>query len=281
MREIAAAAVTETVARLCMEANYDLGEDVVRALETALEREESEVGRGILRQILENAAIAREEKIPICQDCGLAIVFLELGQEVHIVGGDLYEAVNEGVRRGYREGYLRKSVVSEPFSARRNTGDNTPAIIHTRIVPGEHLRITVAPKGGGSENMSRLAMLTPAAGRQGIMNFVLKTVDEAGANPCPPIIVGVGIGGSFERVAYLAKYALLRPLGTPNPDPELAELEQELLERVNRLGIGPQGFGGRMTALAVHVEAEPCHIASLPAAVNIQCHAARHKEAVL
>lgn len=281
MREIAAEAVTETVARLCMEANYDLGEDVVRALEAALEREESEVGRGILRQILENAAIARQEKVPICQDCGLAVVFLELGQEVHIVGGDLYEAVNEGVRRGYQEGYLRKSVVREPFSARRNTGDNTPAIIHTRIVPGENLRITVVPKGGGSENMSRLAMLTPAAGRQGIVNFVLKTVDEAGANPCPPIIVGVGIGGSFERVAYLAKHALLRPLGTPNPDPELAELERELLERVNRLGIGPQGFGGRVTALAVHVEAEPCHIASLPAAVNIQCHAARHKEAVL
>ncbi len=281
MREIAAGTVTETVARLCMEANYDLGEDVVAALEAALAREESEIGRGILRQILENAAIARQEKIPICQDCGLAVVFLELGQEVHISGGDLYEAVNEGVRRGYREGYLRKSVVSEPFSARRNTGDNTPAIIHTRIVPGERLRIIVVPKGGGSENMSRLAMLTPAAGRQGIINFVLKTVDEAGANPCPPIIVGVGIGGSFERVAYLAKYALLRPLGTPNPDPELAELERELLERVNRLGIGPQGLGGRVTSLAVHVEAEPCHIASLPAAVNIQCHAARHKEAVL
>lgn len=281
MREIAADAVTETVARLCMEANYDLGEDVEAALRAALEREESEVGQGILRQILENAAIARREKVPICQDCGLAIVFLELGQEVHIVGGDLYEAVNEGVRRGYREGYLRMSVVRQPFSARRNTGDNTPAVIHTRIVPGEHLRITVAPKGGGSENMSRLAMLTPAAGRQGIVNFVLKTVDEAGANPCPPIIVGVGIGGSFERVAYLAKYALLRPLGTSNPDPELAELERELLERVNRLGIGPQGFGGRVTALAVHVEAEPCHIASLPAAVNLQCHAARHKEAVL
>ncbi len=281
MREILAEDVTRTVAHLCIEANYDLGEDVVRTLETALEHEESEVGRGILRQILENAAIARQEKIPICQDCGLTVVFLELGQEVHIVGGDLYEAVNEGVRGGYREGYLRKSVVSEPFSARRNTGDNTPAIIHTRIVPGEHLHITVAPKGGGSENMSRLAMLTPAAGRQGIINFVLKTVDEAGANPCPPIIVGVGIGGSFERVAYLAKYALLRRLGTPNPDPELAELEAELLERVNRLGIGPQGFGGRITALAVYVEAEPCHIASLPAAVNIQCHAARHKEAVL
>jgi len=281
MREIAAETVAETVARLCMEANYDLGEDVEGALRAALEREESEVGRGILRQILENAAIARQEKIPICQDCGLAVVFLELGQEVHIVGGDLYEAVNEGVRRGYREGYLRKSVVRQPFSARQNTGDNTPAVIHTRIVPGEHLRITVAPKGGGSENMSRLAMLTPAAGRQGIVNFVLRTVDEAGANPCPPIILGVGIGGSFERVAYLAKYALLRPLGTPNPDPELADLERELLERVNWLGIGPQGFGGRITALAVHVEAEPCHIASLPAAVNIQCHAARHKEAVL
>jgi len=189
MREIAAETVAETVARLCMEANYDLGEDVEGALRAALEREESEVGRGILRQILENAAIARQEKIPICQDCGLAVVFLELGQEVHIVGGDLYEAVNEGVRRGYREGYLRKSVVRQPFSARQNTGDNTPAVIHTRIVPGEHLRITVAPKGGGSENMSRLAMLTPAAGRQGIVNFVLRTVDEAGANPCPPIIL--------------------------------------------------------------------------------------------
>jgi fumarate hydratase subunit alpha len=243
--------------------------------------EESEVGRGVLQQILENARIARQEEMPICQDCGLAVVFLDLGQDVHVVGGDLYAAINEGVRRGYKEGYLRKSSVRQPFSARVNTGDNTPAIIHTRIVPGEQVHITVAPKGGGSENMSRLAMLTPAAGRKGVADFVVKAVDEAGANPCPPIIVGVGVGGTMERVAYLAKHALLREVGTPNPDPELDELERELLERINKLGIGPQGFGGRMTALAVHIEAEPCHIASLPAAVNIQCHAARHKEITL
>ncbi|MGC8873333.1 MAG: fumarate hydratase [Chloroflexia bacterium] len=281
MRELPASVVTETVARLCMEANYDLGADVVAALEDALRREESETGRVVLQQILENARIARETQMAICQDTGLAVVFLDLGQDLHIVGGDLYEAVHEGVRRGYREGYLRKSAVRQPFSARVNTGDNTPAIIHTRIVPGDQLRITVAPKGGGSENMSRLAMLTPAAGRQGVIDFVVRTVDEAGANPCPPIVVGVGIGGTFERVAFLAKHALLREIGTRNPDPELDELEQELLERINRLGIGPQGFGGRVTALAVHVEAEPCHIASLPVAVNLQCHAARHKEAVL
>ncbi len=281
MRELPASVVTETVARLCMEANYDLGADVVAALEDALRREESETGRVVLQQILENARIARETQMAMCQDTGLAVVFLELGQDLHIVGGDLYEAIHEGVRRGYRDGYLRKSSVRQPFSARVNTGDNTPAIIHTRIVPGEQLRITVAPKGGGSENMSRLAMLTPAAGRQGIIDFVVRTVDEAGANPCPPIVVGVGIGGTFERVAFLAKHALLREIGTRNPDPELDELEQELLERINRLGIGPQGFGGRITALAVHVEAEPCHIASLPVAVNLQCHAARHKEAVL
>jgi len=281
MRELQASVITETVAHLCMEANYNLGEDVGAALERAVKKEESEVGRGVLQQILENARIARETEMPICQDCGLAVVFLEMGQGLHIVGGDLGEAVNEGVRRGYKEGYLRKSSVRQPFSARANTGDNTPAIIHTRIVPGEQLRITVAPKGGGSENMSRLNMLTPAAGRKGVVDFVVKAVDEAGANPCPPIVVGVGIGGTFERVAFLAKHALLRELGTPNPDPELDELERELLERINRLGIGPQGFGGRVTALAVHVEAEPCHIASMPAAVNIQCHAARHKEAVL
>ncbi len=281
MREIGANVIAETVARLCMEANFDLGRDVEHALEQAVVVEESEVGRGVLQQILENARIARQEEMPICQDCGLAVVFLDLGQDVHIVGGDLYAAVNEGVRRGYKEGYLRKSSVRQPFSARINTGDNTPAIIHTRIVPGEQLHITVAPKGGGSENMSRLAMLTPAAGRKGVADFVVRAVDEAGANPCPPIVVGVGVGGTMERVAYLAKHALLRELGTPNPDPELDELERELLERINKLGIGPQGFGGRMTALAVHIEAEPCHIASLPAAVNIQCHAARHKEAIL
>ncbi len=281
MRELQAEAITEAVSRLCVEANCFLGQDVVQAMETALRREEAEVGRGVLQQILENARIAREKEMPICQDCGLAVVFLEVGQEVHIVGGDLEEAVNEGVRRGYREGYLRKSSVRRPFSARENTGDNTPAILHTRIVPGERVHIAVAPKGGGSENMSRLAMLTPAAGRQGIVEFVLETVDRAGANPCPPIVVGVGIGGTFERVAYLAKHALLREVGRPNPDPELAELEAELLERINRLGIGPQGLGGRTTALAVHIEAEPCHIASLPVAVNLQCHAARHKRVVL
>jgi fumarate hydratase subunit alpha len=281
MRELQASTVTEAVARLCMAANYDLGSDVEQALERAVQREESEGGRVILQQILENARIARTDEVAICQDCGLAVVFLDLGQEVHVVGGDLYEAVDEGVRRGYKDGYLRKSSARQPFSARVNTGDNTPAIIHTRIVPGEQLHITVAPKGGGSENMSRVAMLTPAAGRKGVADFVVKTVDEAGANPCPPIIVGVGVGGTFERVTYLAKHALLREIGTPNPDPELDELEHELLERINKLGIGPQGFGGRVTALAVHIEAAPCHIASMPAAVNIQCHAARHKEIIL
>lgn len=281
MRELQASTVTEAVARLCMAANYDLGKDVEEVLERAVRQEESEGGRVVLQQILENAHLARADEVPICQDCGLAIVFLDLGQDLHVAGGELYEAVNEGVRRGYKDGYLRKSSVRQPFSARGNTGDNTPAIIHTRIVPGDKLRVTVAPKGGGSENMSKLAMLTPAAGRKGVADFVVKTVDDAGANPCPPIIVGVGVGGTFERVAYLAKHALLREIGTPNPDPELDELERELLERVNKLGIGPQGFGGRVTALAVHIEAEPCHIASLPVAVNIQCHAARHKETLL
>jgi fumarate hydratase subunit alpha len=264
-----------------MKANYELGSDIEQALKQAVEREASEVGRVILQQILENAHIARTDEVAICQDCGLAVVFLDLGQEVHIVGGDLYEAVNEGVRQGYKDGYLRKSSVRQPFSARVNTGDNTPAIIHTRIVPGDQLHITVAPKGGGSENMSRLAMLTPAAGRQGVVDFVVKTVDEAGANPCPPIIVGVGVGGTFERVTYLAKHALMREIATSNPDPELDALERELLERINKLGIGPQGLGGRVTALAVLIEAEPCHIASMPVAVNIQCHAARHKETIL
>jgi fumarate hydratase subunit alpha len=281
MRELHSTAITETVSRLCIEANYYLGADVVTAMERAMEGEASEVGKGVLQQILKNARIARENDMPICQDCGLAVVFLDVGQDLHIVGDDLYEAVNEGVRRGYQEGYLRKSSVQQPFSARVNTGDNTPAVIHTRIVPGDQLHITVAPKGGGSENMSRLAMLTPAAGRQGVVDFVVEAVDKAGANPCPPIVVGVGVGGTFERVAFLAKRALLREVGSSNSDPELDELEQELLERINRLGIGPQGLGGRTTALAVHVEAEPCHIASMPVAVNFQCHAARHKEAVL
>lgn len=281
MREIHTDQLTETVARLCIESNYYLGEDVLAALRASREREVSPVGREVLDQILENAEIARERQMPLCQDCGLTVIFLELGQDVHIVGGDLNEALAEGVRRGYQEGYLRKSMVDKPFSARINTRDNTPPVVHLTMVPGEQVRITVAPKGGGSENMSQLAMLKPADGRSGVVQFVVEAVRKAGANPCPPVIVGVGIGGSAEKTMWLAKYALLREVGRPHPDPEVADLEAEILERVNRLGIGPQGFGGLTTALAVHVETFPCHIASLPVAVNLQCHSARHKEAVL
>ena len=281
MREIQTELITQEVARLCKEANYFLGEDVLNALHKARDEEVSPVGQAVLDQILKNAEVARREEMPLCQDTGLTVVFLEVGQEVHIVGGSLNEAVQEGVRRGYIEGYLRKSVVDRPFSARINTKDNTPAVIHTTIVPGDKLRIIVAPKGGGSENMSALAMLKPADGRQGVIDFVVNTVDRAGANPCPPVIVGVGIGGTIEMTTLLAKKALLREVGKPHPDPEVAELEQDILERVNKLGIGPQGFGGRFTALAVHVETFPCHIASLPVAVNMQCHSARHKEVIL
>jgi fumarate hydratase subunit alpha len=281
MREIDAKKVTETVARLFQEANFFLGDDVLNSLKQAVKEEESPLGRQVLEQILENADIAAKEHIPICQDCGFAVVYLELGQDVHIVGGDLYAAVEEGVRQAYSEGYLRKSIVRQPFSARVNTKDNTPAVIHTDIVPGDKLHITVLPKGGGSENMSRLAMLKPSEGRQGVIDFVVRAVDEAGSNPCPPVIVGVGIGGTSDQAMILAKKALLRQVGEPNSDPEVAELEKELLERVNNTGVGPQGFGGRTTALAVHAEVFPAHIASLPAAVNLQCHAARHKEATL
>ena len=281
MREIDCARVTETVARLFQEANFDVGQDVLDSLKRARDEEESPLGQQVLDQILENDSIATSEKIPICQDCGTAVVFLELGQDAHITGGDLYTAVEEGVRQGYKEGYLRKSIVSQPFSARVNTKDNTPAVIHLEMVKGDRLRISVMPKGGGSENMSRLAMLTPAKGRQGVIDFVVNSVAEAGSNHCPPVIVGVGIGGTADKAMILAKKALLRQVGEPNPDPEMAELEREILERVNSLGIGPQGFGGRTTALAVHAEVFPTHIAMMPAAVNLQCHAARHKEAVL
>ena len=281
MREIESARITETVARLCQEANFDLGEDVLDSLKRASDEEESPLGRQVLEQILGNASIAREERAPICQDCGTAVVFLEVGQDAHITGGDLYAAVEEGVRQGYEQGYLRKSIVRQPYSARINTKDNTPAIIHMEMVEGDRLHITVMPKGGGSENMSRLAMLTPAKGRQGVIDFIVKAVEEAGSNPCPPVIVGVGIGGTADKATILAKKALLRRVGEPHADPEIAELEREILERVNSLGIGPQGFGGRITALAVHAEVFPSHIASLPVAVNLQCHAARHKEAVL
>jgi len=281
MREITVQEITDTVARLCMEANYYLPEDVLGSLQAAREAEPSPVGKEVLDRILENAEIARREQMPLCQDTGLTVVFLEIGQEVHIVGGGLVEAINEGVRRGYLEGYLRKSVVAHPFSKRINTNDNTPAVIHTEIVPGDMLKITVAPKGGGSENMSFLGMLKPADGRQGVIDFVVNSVDKAGANPCPPIIVGVGVGGTIDQTTRIAKKSLLRQVDEAHPDPEVAALEADILERVNRLGIGPQGFGGHTTALAVHVETFPCHIASMPVVVNIQCHSARHKEAVL
>ena len=281
MREIKASKITEAVARLCIEANFELGEDVLAALKKAEQTEESPLGKEALRQLLDNARIAREESLPLCQDCGTAVVFLEIGQDVHIVGGDLNKAVTDGVSKGYTEGYLRKSMASQPFSARINTKNNTPPVIHTEVVPGDHLKVTVMCKGGGAENTSRLGMLTPGAGRQGVIDFIVKTVDEAGGKACPPVIVGVGIGGTADKVMELAKRALLRPVGEPNPDTEAAELEKELLARINNLGIGPGGLGGRVTALAVHAEVMPAHIASMPVAVNMQCHSARHKEVVL
>ena len=281
MRELSVGAVTEAVAALSIDACNNLGDDVLACFRGALEREESETGRDIFRQLLENARIAGDEQMPLCQDTGLAVVFLEVGQDVHLVGGELEEAVHEGVRRGYMDGYLRKSSVTDPFGERKNTGDNTPAIIHTRIVPGDSVHITLAPKGGGAENMSALSMLKPAQGRQGVVDFVVATVGKAGPNACPPMVVGVGIGGTFERVAYLAKKALLRDVGSTNAVPRLAELEDELERRCNDLGIGPQGLGGRITVMDVFVEEAPAHIASLPVAVNIQCHSARHKEVVL
>jgi len=281
MREIEASAITQAVARLCQEANFELGEDVLAALKQAQETEKSPLGREVLGQLLENARIAKEERIPLCQDCGTAVVFLEIGQEAHITGGDLYTAVAEGVRQGYTQGYLRKCMVSQPFSARINTKDNTPPVIHTEIVPGSQGKIMVMPKGGGAENMSRLAMLKPGDGKQSIIDQVIKTVDEAGGNPCPPLIIGLGIGGTIEKAMLLAKKALLRSVAKANPDPEIAELEQEILGGINALGIGPMGFGGTTTALAVHAEVMPAHIASLPVAVNLQCYNTRHKEATL
>ncbi len=281
MREIEANAITQAVAQLCQQANFELGKDVLSALKQAQQSEESPLGKEVLGQLLENARIAKEERLPLCQDCGTVVVFVEIGQETHIIGGNLYAAVEEGVRLGYSQGYLRKSIVSQPFSARINTKDNTPPVIHTEIVPGDQLKIMVMPKGSGAENMSQLAMLKPGDGRQGIIDLVVRTVDEAGGNPCPPLIVGLGIGGTAERAMLLAKKALLRPVAKPNPDPETSELEKEILSRINDLGIGPLGFGGRTTALAVHAEVMPTHIASLPVAVNLQCHSARHKETIL
>lgn len=281
MREIKTDDITQTVARLFEHSCHYLPEDVLAALKKAREEEKSPVSRDVLDRILENVDVAGKEQIPLCQDTGLSIIWLELGQEARITGGDLYTAVNEGVRQGYANGYLRKSVVAQPFSARVNTKDNTPADIWTEIVPGDKLKITVMPKGGGSENMSRLTVLSPAQGRQGIIDFVVNRVDESGSNPCPPVIVGVGIGGTTEKTMMLAKKALLRKVGEPNPDPEVAEMEREILTRCNNLGIGTMGYGGTVTALAVHVEVFPCHIASLPVAVNMQCWCDRHEEAVL
>jgi len=279
-RTIDAQQITATVARLCQEANFHLPQDVCRSFEEAMAGETSATGRDVFAQLMENARIAGSEEVPICQDTGFAVVFLELGQDVHLTGGDLYEAVNQGVRQGYKEGFLRKSIVGHPLE-RVNTGDNTPAVIHTSIVPGDGLKITVAPKGGGSENMSAIRMLKPAEGVAGVKKFVVETVANAGPNPCPPIVVGVGIGGTFEKAAYLAKQALLRDLGKPSPDEAAAGLEKELLQEINCLGIGPAGLGGNKTALAVHVEVYAAHIASLPVAVNINCHAARHVSAAL
>ena len=281
MRDIDCRQITEVVSSLFQEACVYLPEDVLAALKQAKEKEESPVAKDVFDQILQNTEISSKERIPLCQDTGAAVVLLELGQEVHVTGGDLYTAINEGVRQGYEKGYLRKSMAHQPFSARVNTKDNTPAIIHTDIVPGDKLKISVIPKGGGSENCSRLTVLPPAKGRQGIIDFVVNLVDESGSNPCPPVVIGLGIGGTTDKTMAMAKKALLRKLGEPNPDPEVAELERDILQRVNNLGIGPMGYGGRITALAVHAEVFPAHIASMPVAVNMQCWCARHKEAIL
>ncbi len=280
MREIRTSAIIDAVAHACVSANCELPEDVLVALQSGLECEESPAGRDIFSQLIENAEIAREESVPICQDTGFTVLFVRLGQDAHITGGSLTDAINEGVRRGYMEGYLRKSIVAHPLE-RVNTGDNTPAVIHTEVVPGDELRITVAPKGGGSENMSSVKMLKPSDGVEGVKRFVYDLVKSAGSNPCPPIIVGVGIGGTMEKAAIMAKHAVLREVGVHSEKPYDAALEKELLELVNCSGVGPAGLGGRITALAVNVESYPAHIASLPVAVNIQCHAARHKEIVL
>lgn len=281
MRSVQAQEITEAVAKLCIDANYYLSEDIFNALNEGKEKEESALGREILGQLVENACIARNENMPICQDTGMAVVFMEIGQDVHIEGGDLKAAVDAGVAKGYTEGYLRKSVVDDPMFIRKNTNNNTPAILHIDIVPGEKIHITLAPKGFGSENMSAVKMLTPSAGVAGLKKFVTDTVAAAGSNPCPPIVVGVGIGGTFEKAAFLAKKALLRPINTRNADPVYAKLEEELLELVNKTGVGPQGLGGITTALGVNVEYFPTHIAGMPAAININCHATRHAEVTI
>ncbi len=280
MREIQAQQITDVVEKLCIEANQYLPEDVQGAIRRCRACEDWEIAQGVLDKIITNFEIAKEESVPICQDTGMACVFLEIGQDVHIVGGDLSEAVDEGVHRGYDKGYLRKSVVKDPVR-RGNTGDNTPAMLYTEIVPGEQIKVTVGPKGFGSENMSAIRMFKPSAGIEGIKDFILETVETAGPNPCPPMVVGVGIGGTFDKCALLAKKALMRSTDERNPDPYYADLEAEMLEKINKLGIGPQGFGGKTTALALNIETLPTHIAGMPCAVNINCHVTRHKTEVI
>jgi len=280
MRDIHVSAVADAVKKLCMEANWNLEPDMLRAFDRALQTERSPAGKQVLTILKENAELARTRRIPYCQDTGMVVCFVEVGQDVHVTGGALTEAINEGVRQGYTEGYLRASIVRSPFD-RVNTGDNTPAVIHTEVVPGATLRIMVMAKGGGCENRSKYRMLTPAEGIAGVKDFIIECVKTAGPDACPPLVLGVGVGGTFEKAALLSKRALFRELGTPNPDPALDVLEKELLERANRLGIGPQGYGGDTTAFGIHILTYPCHITSLPVAVTIECHAHRHKEATL
>ena len=280
MREIETEQIAQVVERLCIEANESLPSDIEEAIRAHRRAEDGGIAQGVLDTIIENFELAGREHVPICQDTGMACVFMEIGQEVHFTGGNLSEAVDEGVRRGYEKGYLRKSVVADPLR-RTNTGDNTPAVLYTKLVPGEQVKITVGPKGFGSENMSAIRMLKPSQGLEGVRAFVLETVEQAGPNPCPPMVVGVGIGGTFDRAALMAKEALMRPVDSSHPDPFYAKLEVELLDAINALGVGPQGFGGRTTALGVNIETMPTHIAGLPCAVNISCHVTRHKTEVI
>lgn len=280
MREIELSLLTDVIKRLCIEANTYLPEDVRDALGQFRKDEDGAIACSILDNIIENYRIAETEDMPICQDTGMACVFLEVGQDVHFIGGNLEDAVNEGVRRGYETGYLRKSVVKDPV-LRGNTGDNTPAMLYTEIVPGENVKVTLGPKGFGSENMSQICMLKPSAGIEGIKDFILRVVEEAGPNPCPPMVVGVGIGGTFDKCALAAKKALMRPIDSHHPDPYYAALEDELLEKINQLGIGPQGFGGRTTAIGLNINTLPTHIAGMPCAVNINCHVTRHRTEVI
>jgi len=281
MRKVKVEKITETIKDLFIKACLELSDDVVEAFKKGLEKEESEVGKAVFQQLLKNAEIARKEAIPICQDTGFSVIYMDIGQEVAFTGGSLKDAINEGVRQAYVEGYLRKSIIKNPLTQPTNTKDNTPAIIHYDIVPGDKIKISVLPKGGGSENVSKIKMMTPADGVKGVKKFVIETVKTAGANPCPPILIGVGMGGTFDHVGYLAKKSLLRKIGERNPDERLAKLEVEWLAEVNKLGIGPAGLGGRMTALDLFIEEFPRHMASFPAAVNIQCHAARRKSVII